>query len=48
MSLGGAFISYGVKFILFSIVAGIGIWSGIKLCKINNGEQVIDYDKSNS
>ncbi len=43
MSLGEAFISYGVKLVLFSIVAGIGIWSGIKLrkaknAKINNGE----------
>lgn len=43
MSLSEAFISYGVKLVLFSIVAGIGIWSGIKLrkaknAKINNGE----------
>lgn len=38
MSLGGAFISYGVKFILFSIVAGIGIWSGIKLRKAKNAK----------
>ncbi len=43
MSLGGAFISYGVNLVLFSLVAGIGIWSGIKIrkaknAKINNGE----------
>ena len=43
MSLGGALISYGVKLVLFSLVAGIGIWSGIKIrkaknAKINNGE----------
>ena len=46
MSLGGAFISYGVKFILFSIVAGItvdsGIWSGIKIRKAKNAKSTTE------
>ncbi len=33
MTLGEAFLSYGVKLILFAIVAGVGIATGIKLRK---------------
>lgn len=38
MSLGEAFISYGAKLVVFTIVAGAGIAAGIKLRKIKNSK----------
>ena len=36
MSLGGAFLYYGVRIILFAAVAGIGIAVGIRIRKAKN------------
>ncbi len=36
MTVVEAFVSYGIKVILFAIVAGVGIATGIKLRKVKN------------
>ncbi len=38
MTLSGAFVSYGAKLILFAIVAGAGIATGIKLRKCKDAK----------
>lgn len=38
MTLSGAFISYGVKLILFAVVAGVGIAVGVKLRKVKDAK----------
>lgn len=38
MALGEAFLYYGGRLILFAVVAGIGILTGIKLRKAKNAK----------
>ncbi len=38
MGLGEAFLTYGVKLIVYSVVAGVGIWAGIKIRKSKNAK----------
>lgn len=38
MTLSGAFLDYGVRFIVYTIVAGVGIAIGIRLRKAKNKE----------
>lgn len=38
MSLGGAFIYYGVRLLVFAIVAAVGIWGGMKIRKTKNSK----------
>lgn len=38
MELASAFLEYGIKLIIFAVVAGIGIAVGIKLRKAKNAK----------
>lgn len=44
MTLGAAFLSYGIKLVLFSVVAILGVTLGIKLRKRKNSKNAVDRE----